>query len=66
MQQNFDQDILDAVLRAYPIFLQSLPYNIGVTITDREKYLVYKPADRLQLNLPVGQQSGKAALSIKL
>jgi hypothetical protein len=62
MQQNFDQDILDAVLRAYPIFLQSLPYNIGVTITDREKYLVYKPADRLQLNLPVGQPIREGSL----
>lgn len=48
-------NILSSLLVTYPIFLQTLPYNIGVTIIDREKYLVYKPAENFNLNLTVGQ-----------
>lgn len=62
MQQTSEQDILNSILLAYPVFLQSLPYNIGVTITDREKYLVYKPAENLKLNIPVGQSIREGSL----
>lgn len=55
MQVSSENDILSSILSAYPIFLQSLPYNVGVTITDREKYLIYKPAENLDLKIPAGQ-----------
>ncbi|WP_371366896.1 Putative sensory transducer protein YfmS [Sporomusa rhizae] len=54
--------ILNSILLAYPIFLQSLPYNVGITITNREKYLVYKPAENLNLNIPVGETIRKGSL----
>ena len=55
MQVISENDILSSILTAYPVFLQSLPYNIAVTITDREKYLIYKPAENLDLKIPAGQ-----------
>ena len=62
MQMNSSQDILAGVVGAYRIFLNSLPYNIGVTITDRGKYLIYEAADGLDLQLPVGQPIRQGSL----
>lgn len=55
MQETMEADILAGALAMYPVFLQALPYNIGITIVDREKYLVYHPAENLDLKLPVGE-----------
>jgi hypothetical protein len=55
MENNSREHLLSCILAAYPLFVQSLPYNIGITITDREKYLIYKPAENLVLNLTVGE-----------
>lgn len=55
MQAEGQDGILASVLGAYPIFLRALPYSVGVTITDQEKYLVYEPAENLDLKLAVGQ-----------
>jgi hypothetical protein len=38
--ETSENNILSSLLVTYPIFLQTLPYNIGVTITDREKQLL--------------------------
>ncbi|QDR78952.1 methyl-accepting chemotaxis protein [Sporomusa termitida] len=62
MQPNTKEDILASVLRTYPIFLQTLPYNIGVTITDREKYLAFVPPENLNLQIPVGQPIREGSL----
>ncbi|HMM19967.1 MAG TPA: methyl-accepting chemotaxis protein [Selenomonadales bacterium] len=62
MQTNSENDILASVVAAYPVLLESLPYNVGITISDREKYLVYKPAKNLELNIPVGQPIREGSL----
>ena len=55
MDTNTKKDMLAAVLSTYPLFLQTLPYNIGITITDREKYVAFVPPANLNLQIPVGQ-----------
>lgn len=62
MQYEAEPDVIAAVIAAYPIFLRALPYNIGVTVTDREKYLLYEPAENLDLKLPVGQPVREGSL----
>jgi len=62
MEFETEENILRSVVNAYPIFLRALPYNVGITIADREKYLVYQPAENLDLKLPVGQPIKEGSL----
>lgn len=62
METNTNEDILAAVLNTYPLFLKTLPYNIGITITDREKYLAFVPPENLNLQIPVGQPIREGSL----
>ncbi|XEQ94016.1 Putative sensory transducer protein YfmS [Sporomusa carbonis] len=50
-----DQAILDKLLFALPIIQQALQNDAGVTLTDREKFLLYKPGQKLDLKVPQDQ-----------
>lgn len=62
MQAEDMQDIIASVLQAYPVILRALPYDVGITVADREKYLAYEPAKNLDLKVPVGQPIREGSL----
>lgn len=62
MERQGKEDILAAVIAAYPFFLRAFPYDVGVTVADRENYLAYQPAKNLDLKVPVGQPVREGSL----
>lgn len=50
-----DEDILQALSFVLPIVQQALPCDAGVTLTDRSKFLLYKPGQKLDLKVPQHQ-----------
>ena len=50
-----DKEILDRLLWALPAMQQALQNDAGVTLTDREKFLLYKPGGKLDLKVPKDQ-----------
>lgn len=50
-----DRVILDRFIYVLPLIGAIMANDVGVTITDRETYLLYKPAKSLDLKVPVGQ-----------
>jgi hypothetical protein len=52
--QATDQDILEKYLYVMVKLNEFIPADYGVTIADREKYLLYQPAKSLDLKVTVG------------
>ncbi len=52
--QTTDQDILSQYLYVLAKLNEFVPADYGVTIADREKYLLYQPAKSLDLKVTVG------------
>ena len=52
--QATDQDILEKYLYVMAKLNEFIPADYGVTIADREKYLLYQPAKSLDLKVTVG------------
>lgn len=50
-----DKAILDSLLYALPVIQQALQNDAGVTLTDREKFILYKPGKKLDLKVPQDQ-----------
>ncbi|MBP2637095.1 MAG: yfmS 9 [Firmicutes bacterium] len=50
-----NEDILANLVFALPIIQQALNGGAGVTLTDREKFLLYKPGKQLDLKVPDNQ-----------
>lgn len=50
-----DKDILDKLLYALPVIQKALQIDAGVTLTDREKFILYKPGKNLDLKVPQDQ-----------
>lgn len=51
-EQN--EEILNSYIRSFPCLTELCNGDVGVAITDREKYLLYKPGKKLDLNIPAG------------
>lgn len=49
-----NEDILNSYIRVFPCLTELCSGDIGVAITDRGKYLFYKPGKKLDLNIPTG------------
>jgi hypothetical protein len=54
--------MIAAVIAAYPVFLRALPYDVGVTVADLEKYRAYQPAKALDLKVEVGRPVREGSL----
>lgn len=52
--QSTDQDILEKYLYVMAKLNEFIPADYGVTIADRERYLLYQPAKSLDLKVTVG------------
>jgi len=52
--QTEDQEILDHYLFVLSRLSDLIPADYGITVSDREKYLLYKPASNLDLKVPIG------------
>ena len=50
-----DKAILDSLLYALPVIQLALQNDAGVTLTDREKFILYKPGKKLDLKVPQDQ-----------
>jgi len=50
--QSQGEQILNMLLQTLPIIQQALDPDAGVTLTDCEKFLLYKPGQRLDLKVP--------------
>jgi len=50
-----NEDILANLVLALPVIQQALNGGAGVTLTDREKFLLYKPGNKLDLKVPANQ-----------
>lgn len=48
------EDILNSYIRVFPCLTELCSGDVGVAITDREKYLLYKPGKKLDLKIPSG------------
>lgn len=48
--------ILDKLLYALPVFQRILDDEIGIGLTDREKFLLYQPSKNLKLNAVIGKK----------
>jgi len=52
---SIDQEaILASYVRVFPCLTELCSGDVGVAITDREKYLLYKPGRKLDLKIPSG------------
>ena len=49
-----DQLIIDCFLKVMPLLNGLFSGDIGVAVTDREKYLLYRPGKTLDLKIPAG------------
>jgi transcriptional regulator of acetoin/glycerol metabolism len=50
-----NEDILANLVLALPVIQQALNGGAGVTLTDREKFLLYKPGNKLDLKVTANQ-----------
>lgn len=48
------EDILNSYVAVFPCLTELCNGDVGVAVTDREKYLLYKPGKQLDLNIPAG------------
>ncbi|MDD4600719.1 putative sensory transducer protein YfmS [bioreactor metagenome] len=47
-------DILNRYIEVFPCLTELFSGDVGVAVTDREKYLLYKPGKELDLRIPAG------------
>jgi len=52
MKEYTSEELLNMLLITLPIIQQALDSDSGVTLTDREKFLLYKPGRKLDLKVP--------------
>lgn len=52
LSNTSDERILEVLLIALPVIQSALDPDAGVTLTDREKFLLYKAGQRLDLKVP--------------
>ena len=58
-----DQAVLEKFVHVMPHINDMLTSDIGVSVTDHEKYLLYKPGETLDLKIPAGTPL-KAGLAV--
>lgn len=61
-----NQVILDNLLYALPVIQQALHEDAGVTLTDREKFILYKPGKRLDLKAGGAVKEGSGVYTAML
>lgn len=49
-----NEEILQSYLRVFPCLTELCSGDVGIAVTDREKYLLYKPGKNLDLKIPAG------------
>jgi len=52
--QDTNEEILQSYLRVFPCLTELCSGDVGIAVTDREKYLLYKPGKNLDLKIPAG------------